>query len=110
MGYRHICETQGPYYYFSLTLTGSYELDGSTGGKNLTILRKETSSAIKAGLTQVNVLAIVAQGSVIDLYVNGQHLDQLRDTTSSTGLIGVAADASHQPAEVSFSNVQVWRF
>ena len=98
---------QGPYYYFSITLTGSYELDASTG-KNLTILRKGTNPAIKAGLNQANVLAAVAQGSVIDLYVNAQHIAQIRDTISSTGLIGVAADASHQPAEVAFSNVQVW--
>jgi hypothetical protein len=45
---------------------------------------------------------------MIDLYVNGQHIDQISDTTSSRGLIGVAADATHQPAEVAFSNAQVW--
>jgi hypothetical protein len=100
--------SQGPYYYFSITVTGSYELDASTDGKNLTILRKGTSSAIKTGLNQSNLLAVVAQGSMIDLYVNGQHIDQISDTTSSSGLIGVAADASHQPAEVAFSNAQVW--
>lgn len=100
--------SQGPYYYFSITITGSYELDASTGGKNLTILRKGTSPAIKTGLNQPNLLAVVAQGSMIDLYVNGQHIDQISDTTSSSGLIGVAAHTSHQPAEVAFSNAQVW--
>jgi hypothetical protein len=97
----------GPYDYFSITRDGSYELDVSNG-KQLTILTRGSSPAIKTGLDQPNLLAVVAQGSAIDLYVNGQHLAHLTDTTAPRGLIGVAADASAQPAEVAFRNVKVW--
>jgi hypothetical protein len=99
--------TQGPYYYFSLKIDGSYELD-SFNGKTSNVLQRGTSPAIKRGLNQPNLLAAVAQGSSIDLYVNGQSILRITASTTSNGLIGVAADATDQPAEVAFSNARVW--
>jgi hypothetical protein len=99
--------TQGPYYYFSLKIDGSYELD-SFDGNTLHVLQRGSSPAIKRGLNQPNLLAVVAQGSSIDLYVNGLSILHISDSTTSNGLIGVAADATDQPAEVAFSNARVW--
>ena len=98
--------TQGPYYY-SIKIDGSYELD-SFDGTISHVLQRGTSPAVKRGLNQPNLLAIVAQGSSLDLYVNGQSTLLLTDSTTSSGLIGVAADATDQPAEVSFGNARVW--
>jgi hypothetical protein len=42
------------------------------------------------------------------MFVNGQSIVHINDSTSSSGLIGVAADASDQPAEVAFNNAKVW--
>jgi hypothetical protein len=99
--------TQGPYYYFSIKIDGSYELD-SFNGKISNVLQRGTSSAIKKGLSQPNLLAVVAQGSSINLYVNGQSIARFTASTSSNGLIGVAADATDQTVEVAFSNARVW--
>jgi len=99
--------TQGPYYYFSIKIDGSYELDSFTG-KTLNALQRGTSPIVKRGLNQPNQLAVVALGSSVDLYVNGQSIVHISDSTSSSGLIGVAADATDQPAEVAFNNARVW--
>lgn len=98
---------QGPYYYFSIKIDGSYEFD-SFNGKTLNVLQRGTSPAVKTGLNQPNLLAVVAQGSSMDMFVNGQSIVHINDSTSSSGLIGVAADASDQPAEVAFNNAKVW--
>jgi len=99
--------TQGPYYYYSIKIDGSYELD-SYNGKTSSVLQRGTSPAVKRGLNQPNLLAVVAQGSSIDLYVNGQSILHITASTTNSGLIGVAADATDQPAEVAFSNARVW--
>ncbi len=99
--------TQGPYYYYSIKIDGSYELD-SYNGKTSNVMQRGTSPAVKRGLNQPNLLAVVAQGSSIDLYANGQSIVHITDSTTSSGLIGVAADATDQPAEVAFSNARVW--
>jgi hypothetical protein len=99
--------TQGPYYYYSIKIDGSYELD-SFDGTISHVLQRGTSPAVKIGLNQPNLLAVVAQGSSIDLYVNGQSILRITDSSTSSGLIGVAADATDQPAEVSFGNARVW--
>ncbi len=99
--------TQGPYYYFSMKTDGSYELDSFTGSTSL-VLQQGTSPAIKTGLNQTNLLAVVAQGSSITAYINGQNITQVSDSTTSHGLIGLAADATDQPAEVAFINAKVW--
>lgn len=99
--------TQGPYYYYSIKIDGSYELD-SYNGKTSNVLQRGTSPAVKRGLNQPNLLAVVAQGSSIDLYANGQSIVHITDSTTSSGLIGVAADATDQAAEVAFSNARVW--
>jgi hypothetical protein len=99
--------TQGPYYYSSIKIDGSYELD-SFNGKTSNVLQRGTSPAIKRGLNQPNLLAVVAQGSSIDLYVNGQSILHISNSTTSNGLIGVAADATDQPAEVALTNTRVW--
>jgi hypothetical protein len=99
--------TQGPYYYFSIKIDGSYELD-SFNGKTTNVLQRGTSPVVKRGLNQPNLLAVVAQGSSIDLYVNGQSILHISNSTTSNGLIGVAADATNQLAEVAFTNARVW--
>ena len=86
---------------------GSYELDSFTGSTSL-VLQQGTSPAIKTGLNQTNLLAVVAQGSRITAYINGQNITQVSDSTTSHGLIGLAADATDQPAEVAFINAKVW--
>ncbi len=72
-------------------------------------LTSNSSSAIKTGLNQSNLIAVVANGSTLDLFVNGQKIDSVLDSTYSHGQIGVVADATNNQTEVVYSNAKVWK-
>lgn len=94
-------------YEFGLYTDGSYIFSLSSG--TCTILAHGSSPAINTAFRQVNVLTVIAQHNTIFLYINGQFLVQVHDSTISTGMIGVfAADVSN-PADVAFTAVKVWK-
>ena len=71
------------------------------------------SSVIHRGLGQTNVIAVVAEGSMIRLYVNRQQIDSVTDSTYSHGSIGLFADTyisltDFHPTEVVYSNAKLW--
>ncbi len=67
-----------------------------------------SSPAIKQGLNQTNLIAVVAQGTNIALYINHQLLGNVTDSTYSHGPVGLFAVVYTQPTEVAFSNAKVW--
>ena len=67
-----------------------------------------SSSAIKTGLKQSNLIAVVANGTNIKLYANEQLITSLNDTSFSHGAIGLVAEDDSNPTEVVFSNAKVW--
>ena len=95
-------------YYFYIRRDGSYGLQCAARPQSR-LLADGMSSAINIGLNQPNVLAVVANGPTIDLYVNRQHLTRVTDTTHPAGRIstGTASDAN-SPSEAAFRNVMVW--
>ncbi len=95
-------------YSFTIAQNGTYDLhlwDGSTGEN----LRSGSSSAIKTGLNQTNLIAVVASGSHIYLYVNKQFVTSVSESTFSSGQIGVQATENSFPTEVVFQHAQVWK-
>jgi len=98
--------TRSQIYYFLIGQNGSYELD--IHADNRQVLKSGTSSMINTGQDRSNLIAIVANGSTIDLYVNMQHIDSVSDNTYSTGQIGVTAFSTGDPTEVKFNNAKVW--
>jgi serine/threonine protein kinase len=97
------------FYFFRICQDGTYALIrydsfNSTGH----ILHSDSSSAITTGLNQSNMIAVVAIGNSIDLYVNQQKIANVIDGTYSKGQIGVVADSPSNPTEVAFSNVRIW--
>src|SRR6266436_7275871 len=109
--------------YFRATTTGSYEfIVGQNGiyqlqrwkGFTPQILVDGTfSSVIHQGLGQTNLIAVVAQGSTIRLYVNRQQIDSVTDSTYSHGYIALAAETyisltDFHPTEVTYSNAKLW--
>ncbi len=105
-----IDSTVTKYYYFRVCQDGSYALFiYNTTGTNL--LYSPSSSAVHAGLNQSNVVAVVAQGSTFDFYINQQKVDNTADSTYSHGAIGLVADGfpNNSPAEVVYSNAKVWK-
>ena len=64
--------------------------------------------AFNTGLGQQNLIAVVANGSTITLYVNNQQVTSVDDSTYSQGQIGVVADDEGNPTEVEFRDAKVW--
>jgi eukaryotic-like serine/threonine-protein kinase len=99
------------YYDFYIGQDGSYELDINISSNSIKSLAQGTSSAINQGLNQTNLVTVVAQGSLIKLYVNHQLITSVTDSTYTHGQIGFDADPfgnSGHPTEVAYSNVRVW--
>jgi eukaryotic-like serine/threonine-protein kinase len=101
------------YYYFEVCVDGTYALYlyGKSIASNAgTFIAPHSDIAIHKGLNQTNVVAVVAQVSTLDLYVNHSQVASISDGTSTNGQIGVAADGSmsNSSTEVAFSNARVW--
>ena len=90
-------------YNFLISQDGSYELR-----VDFTIIQGGSSSAIKVGLNQSNLIAIAAHGNTLDLFVNKQYITSVNDSTYSEGGIGTVAHAISKPTEVDFRNAMVW--
>ena len=106
---------RGNGYYFAIGRQSGvwgYKLWGfnNCNGNNCNVseLRSGSNAAIKTGLNQTNLVAVVASGSTIDLYVNNHKIDRVSDNSYGSGQIGVAATYLKSPTEVVFSNAKVW--
>src|SRR5437763_10779368 len=99
------------FYYFRIDSTGSYMLIIYTGHTSPGILQAGTIPAFHKGLGKSNLLAVVANGDHISLYINHTHVTNVMESTYIQGQIGVAAStAESPPVEVVFSNARVWKF
>jgi serine/threonine protein kinase len=98
------------FYRFEVCEDGSYSLYKyvDSRGSDAIPLTNGTSSAIKTGLKQVNILAIVANGSKMDLYVNHQQIGSASDNSYSQGYLGMLAHDVQQTTEVVYANARVW--
>jgi serine/threonine protein kinase len=98
------------FYYFYFGQNGSYQLTRYSSNSDQTLSHGTISNVIHTGIGQMNVLAVVADGSTITLYINQQSIASVTDTTYSQGQIGVAAEEINNPTEVAFTNARVWAF
>jgi len=105
--------TKGNSYFFGIDQNGVYVLrtinNCPSNNCNVSELRRGSSTVINTGLNQSNLVAVVASGSTIDLYVNHQKIDRVIDSTYSQGQIGVAvSDENGSSTEVGFRDAKVW--
>ncbi len=105
----------GAFYYFTVSLDGYYEVFFCPPNSNSCndLVTSTRSPAIKPGLNQVNLLAVVANGSTFTIYVNHHPITSFNDSTFRQGQIGVVASplgTNGHPTEVVFSNAKVWTF
>ena len=100
-------------YYFYICQNGHYGLDrymdNNDPSKKLDIERI-FSPQIKEGLSQRNMITVLARGHYIYLYVNKIQIDWAYDTSYNKGNIGVLAKAfdTYRPTKVAFSDATVW--
>jgi hypothetical protein len=101
---------KGEQYLFSVCSSGFYSFikraSNSRGGG--TVLKTTNSSAIKQGTGQLNVIAIVANGSRFDLYVNHQKIDSISDGAYNQGYISLIAYDEFIPTTVTYRDARVW--
>lgn len=94
-------------YFFGLDAAGGYHLLASTQN-GVGPLHEDSSPAIITGLKQPNLITVIARGNKFYLYVNKHFVIMLKDSTYTTGRIGLFAADIQNPTDVVFSNAQVW--
>jgi len=95
-------------YIFSISKAGMYSLIVSKDDRHSTPLINDTSQAIKTGSGQINLLTIIAQGAIIDLYINKQFVNSVHDNSYTSGEIGVFAGNTGDNTDAAFNRVRVW--
>lgn len=104
----------GNYYQFRINTDGTYVLNKISTDSHRTLhsllLVSGPSSVIKIAHNQLNLLAVIARGSNIYLYINRHYVNSVRDSNYKSGSIGVnvVGDMSGV-VEAVFSHVQVWK-
>jgi hypothetical protein len=96
-------------YVFVIFQDGSYEHFRYESGSHIfTTLRSGSSSAIKTGLNQSNLIAVLAHANTIDLYVNMHYVTRAVDSIYKAGSLGVSAFSTGNLTEVEFRNAKAW--
>ena len=99
----------GKFYLFEVCSNGSYNLyiyKDLNGNSDL--LANASSPAIKSGLNQTNTLAVTAQGSALTLYVNGQKMTSVTNSSYTQGQIAFMADSFNNTTGLVFNNARLW--
>jgi len=96
------------YYTLSVYQSGRYVFDVYKNNNYLKTVSDASSPTFKTGLNQANLITIVARGSNFYLYMNGQFVTRVSDSSYSAGQIGLLAGDYTHPTEVAFSNLKVW--
>lgn len=97
------------YTFFIDTQHGTYSLNAANGTSTpFRGIINGSSTVIRKGLKQSNVLAIVANNSIISLYINNQFIAKANDSTYSQGQLGIFTADIQSPADVEASNARAW--
>jgi len=96
-------------YQFSVCRDGTYSFSKFTDYTQWKELSTSSSPAITVGVNQVNVIAVVANKSTFDLYVNKQKIGAVHDDSYSHGQIALLAVSNTMDAtEVVYNYAKVW--
>jgi hypothetical protein len=84
-------------YMFSASCDGRYSLRSWDGEEYTSLIAWTTSDRITAGPNHANRLGVWAQGNRITLYLNGNQVGEVHDTTHAGGMFGVLVGAVSTP-------------
>lgn len=96
---------------FTIDTHGNYEIMNTDPGYGTSFEKKGSSAAIKTGLYQFNLIAVVVRDSEAGFYVNGWKVASMANISPSTGQIGViamTASEAHSSVEAVYHNAKVW--
>jgi len=102
-------DTNSKYYYFRIGRDGIYSLNISKDDKHSTPIAFDSSTAIKTGVGQMNLITVIAKGSAIYLYINKHFVSSTTDKSYNAGKIGVFAGDNRNATDVAFNNARVWQ-
>lgn len=98
-------------YVFAIGVAGDYVIDTfdfkASTNNEFAVLHKGTSAAIKRGWNQTNLVAVVANGAHISLYVNGQLVSQIQDNTYTQGEVGTYG-YGQVSSDIETKDVRIW--
>ncbi|HZS76551.1 MAG TPA: protein kinase [Ktedonobacteraceae bacterium] len=97
---------QGTYYLFYVDTGGFYFLYSYS---NSQVVGSLVSGIAPGNFGQTHTIAVTAIGSTITLFINGQQVASVNDSSYSQGEIGMAALSEGNPTVVTFSNARVWQ-
>jgi hypothetical protein len=102
--------SNGKDYVFKVCQDGSYGFYKytSNSSKDEVTLTSGNSSAINQGAGQSNTIAVVANSSNFDLYINSQKIDTASDGAYSKGYVGLVAWANNDATTVIYQDARVW--
>ncbi len=99
-------------YLFEISATGKYRISifSQRISATITPLKNWTfSQALRQGYIASNTLQVIAQGSSLSLYANGEFLVQLADSTYTSGWIAFFATTDGiKQADVVYGNLKVY--
>jgi serine/threonine protein kinase len=73
------------------------------------ILYGSVSSPVRQGYNQSNIIATVARGNQIRLYINKQPIITMTDGAFSRGVFALDVQDNTQPSDVAFNNAKIWQ-
>jgi len=97
------------FYAFMISDTGDYFLFSSSSS-DTKMLARGVSDSINQQPGMSNLLAVVANGSKLDMYINQHYVASITDSTYSTGLIGTIAIGNNgsQSTDIAYADAKVW--
>jgi serine/threonine protein kinase len=95
-------------YTLFIRQDGHYFLNLYQEGRYVKTLTSNLSSTINQGLNQTNLIAVVAKGNTITVYVNHQQIADINDDAYSQGQNGFIADAASNSADVVYTSAKIW--
>jgi hypothetical protein len=101
-------QRNGTGYVFLVDTQHGVYLLVADNGKSGREISKGSSPAIKNGLDQSNMLAVVADGSTMSLYINRQFIVKTNDKAYSQGQLGIFTADLQYPADIEASNASAW--
>lgn len=114
--YTNTADNHPDAYIFSIDHTGNYTISRTDNGHPVDLQGHPTEGdPIHSGQGDTYVLAVVANGPLIEFYVNGVKIDSIHDSKYSHGLLGFVVDGASNNSsnsdntEAIFTDVKVWR-
>jgi transcriptional regulator with XRE-family HTH domain len=97
------------FYSFYLCGNGTYQVAKHVDENSPLLLFAGNSSVIHEGLGRQNKMAVVASGSTMTFYVNERQINQVQDSSYTSGKMALVAPYFGHAIDVAYSNAGLWR-